>query len=412
MALEVHDLIFGSVSALDYGIFIRGSGVYDAPARAVELIDIPGRNGSLTIDKGHYENITIEYPCFTYADGQVAFCQKLNAFKNAILSQTGYQKLTDTYQPDEYRMALYASGLEVEPTTFNRSGDFTLKFNCKPQRYLSSGQQPIEVNDDDVVVNPTLYESSPLLMVEGYGDVEFNGYAITLDNAEIGTVEPPSEMNKQATASSDNTIVFDYGDKFDTGDTLSIYVRAIVQMTSNYPRGTHTETESGTITADSTYLSTVSSNYMTLRATFDKLDYNVGTSKTDTYTLQSAVTMGGTDCLVKLYLTIVFDGVSKFTITSSAEEANGVSSSILRVSKTSLLVSGFTAVSSLNLLGNPTYIDCAIGEAYRYKDGNLLSLNAYIDLGSDLPKLSPGANTFEMDNTITDLQVITRWWEL
>lgn len=407
-----NDLVFGTVSANDFGIYISGEGVYNAPERVVELLDVPGRNGALTIDMGHYGNITIEYPAFTFADSQTEFRRKLNAYKNAIMAQVGYQKLSDTYHPDEYRLGMFVEGLDVEPVGYGRSGSFTLRFNCKPQRYLSSGDEPVTVEDDDVINNPTLYDAEPLLIVEGYGNIEFNGYVISLDNAEIGTVEPPSEKSKQATASRDNTIVFDYGDKFDTGDTLSIYVRAIVQMTSDYSRGAHTETESGTITADSTYLSTVSSHYMTLRATFDKLDYTVGTSKTDTYTLQSAVTMGGTDCLVKLYLTIVFDGVSKFTITSSAEETNGVSSSRLRVNMTSLDVSGFTAVSSLNLLGNPTYIDCAIGEAYRYKDGNLLSLNAYIDLGSDLPKLSPGANTFDMDNTITELKVITRWWEL
>ena len=45
-------------------------------------------------------------------------------------------------------------------------------------------------------------------------------------------------------------------------------------------------------------------------------------------------------------------------------------------------------------------------------DGEAKSLNAYIDLGSDLPVLAPGANTITFDNTITDLKVVPRWWKI
>ena len=76
---------------------------------------------------------------------------------------------------------------------------------------------------------------------------------------------------------------------------------------------------------------------------------------------------------------------------------------------------GFTlwecnAVSTLDRLGDPTYIDCDLGEAYKINDGDVVSLNSFVDLGSKLPELAPGANVVSVDNTFTEVAVVPRWW--
>ena len=43
-------IIFGGVDSSDYGIYISGEAVYNAPQRAVEFVDVPGRNGAIAID--------------------------------------------------------------------------------------------------------------------------------------------------------------------------------------------------------------------------------------------------------------------------------------------------------------------------------------------------------------------------
>ena len=69
--------------------------------------------------------------------------------------------------------------------------------------------------------------------------------------------------------------------------------------------------------------------------------------------------------------------------------------------------------SSVMALGDPTYIDCDLGEAYKINTlGNYMSLNRYISLGSDLPELSSGENEVTFDNTRTELKVIPRWYKL
>jgi hypothetical protein len=78
----------------------------------------------------------------------------------------------------------------------------------------------------------------------------------------------------------------------------------------------------------------------------------------------------------------------------------------------SLTAPAFTAVSSQSVLGTPTYVDCDLGECYKLVDGSIASLNAYIDLGSELPTLGTGETEITFDNTITDLKVVPRWWKI
>ena len=80
--------------------------------------------------------------------------------------------------------------------------------------------------------------------------------------------------------------------------------------------------------------------------------------------------------------------------------------------KTELNTKGITAMSTASPLGNPTYIDCDLGEAYKIEDGEFLSLNKYIDLGSNLPVLAVGSSEITFDNTINELKVVPRWWKV
>ena len=140
-------LIFGGVKSSDYGIYISGEGVFDAPKRDTEMISIPGRNGAFALDHGRFENITVTYPAHCYEETYELFTATIDSFRNAITAKTGYQQLTDTFHPDEFRMGAFISGLEVDPILYNSGAKFNITFECKPQRYLMSGQQKFIVGD-------------------------------------------------------------------------------------------------------------------------------------------------------------------------------------------------------------------------------------------------------------------------
>ena len=48
-------IIYGGVNSADYGIYITGEAVYNAPERDVEFVEVPGRNGALTLDNERYK---------------------------------------------------------------------------------------------------------------------------------------------------------------------------------------------------------------------------------------------------------------------------------------------------------------------------------------------------------------------
>lgn len=133
-------LMFGGLKSLDYFVWIDGGGTYGAPRRSVEYVSVPGRNGDLIIDGGKWDNIEITYNAFI----PKKFPQKINDFRMAMCRKIGYQRLEDTYHPDEYRLASFEGALEPVTTQWNRGGTFDLVFNCKPQRYLKSGEEPIQ----------------------------------------------------------------------------------------------------------------------------------------------------------------------------------------------------------------------------------------------------------------------------
>jgi len=183
----LNHLIFDGVESRDFGVFISGDGAFDAPARRGEMVSIPGRNGSLFMDEGVFENIVVEYPAFIGTGYEAIFRQKLGDLRSALTSRGNYKRLTDTYHPDEFRLGVYREGLEVDPQHITRAGGFTLKFDCKPQRYLVSGEDPIVLTSGALITNPTLFYAKPLLKVIGNGTVKIEPYEfiVTGNDGEI-----------------------------------------------------------------------------------------------------------------------------------------------------------------------------------------------------------------------------------
>lgn len=127
--------ILNGVDSRDFGVYISGQGTFSAPQKAYTFYNIPGRNGALLGNEHRLENITLSYEAFIYTD----FDNQIAAFRSFLLSIDGYAKLTDSYHPDEYRMAVYQGPFEPTVEQTNDAGKFTITFSCKPQRFLTDG---------------------------------------------------------------------------------------------------------------------------------------------------------------------------------------------------------------------------------------------------------------------------------
>lgn len=413
-----NSLIYGNIDSADYGIYITGEAVYNAPARAVELVSVPGRNGAVAIDQGHWENIEIEYPAGVFGDDQTDFASAISDFRNAIISQLGYQRLSDTYHPDEYRMALYLAGLEVKPDrkANGTAGEFSIIFNAKPQRYLTSGEDAVTVTSGDDLTNPTQYEASPLLAAEGYGNINFNGYDIDIENAVMGEV-----VLTGTTAIRYNNSLFENGDSITLGSstiTLNITIMAatgaqVTNVTVAHRSGTTSDFHISGYTVSALPESTRVKVTMTTPA----LEFTAGTTENKYDYLTATITWVNSQGTTATK-TCNFDVQVRNVKNTNESQLSVTLQNISSASNPLQYTSGGSDVgdavldSTKSILGHPTYIDCDIGEAYLIDNDEVVGLNAYIDLGSDLPTLASGANEVTYDNTITSLEVTPRWWKL
>lgn len=377
-------LTFDGEDSRDYGVYITGQAVFNAPEREVEMISIPGRNGQFALDKGRFENIEVTYPAGIFANTEADFAEAVSNFRNLLCSKRGYVRLQDEYHPEEYRMAIYKSGLELENVAL-KAGEFEITFDCKPQRYLTSGEEENTVVNGGTLTNPTLFDAEPLLEVEGYGTIEFNGYEIELEDGSVGTVQLASQ-----TFSGEKTFTFDQS-LLNSGDTITLNGTATLATAGDVSSATN---------SNSAYSSTASGNIVTT-------SFSLTLSKGTDFTSINTLTVVHTDTPA-----YPVDFTSQILYTSSGDTGALSFSTSLLVEKSWTWSFDAVGNSTVWRLGNPTYIDCELGECYKYSGTEIISLNSFIDLGSDLPKLAPGGNEFTIDNTITELKVIPRYWKV
>ena len=211
MSQFINYLTFGGVQSNQYGVWISGAGTYDAPGRDLEYIQIPGRSGDLIVDNGRYTNIEIVYPAYIADD----FDTKFDTFRALMLSKKGYQILTDTYHPDEFRLAALSGGLSAETGAYNKIGGFDLTFNCQPQRWLYSGLVVTTLSSSGSISNPTNYASKPNIRVYGYGNIGIGSNTITVASHGLQYIDIDCQaMDAFCGAVNANSYVTITGDDF------------------------------------------------------------------------------------------------------------------------------------------------------------------------------------------------------
>lgn len=181
---------FDGVMSKDYGVYISGNGTYNSPERVYTNISIPGRDGDLLSTETRLRNVALTYPAGIVAN----FDTNLANLRSKLLSTIGYARLTDTYHPSEYRMAVYKGGLEPEMVDSLIAGQFDITFECKPQRWLLAGEDDIEMDSGDTITNPTLFDARPLIRVTGHGDMQIGSQVITIAQNNLAYIDIDSEM--------------------------------------------------------------------------------------------------------------------------------------------------------------------------------------------------------------------------
>ena len=186
-------VMFNGISSLDYGIQVEHPPEYQAPARDYEVIHVPGRNGDLVIDNGSYQNVNRSYQ-MAIGDLRKDYTSMANVISEWLHSASGYARLEDSYEPEYYRMAMFQDEISVE-NIMQHAGRLTIDFNCKPQRFLKSGEELVKITGQTILYNPTGFNSLPCITVygNGRGVLSIGMYTITISSIN-GSIVLDSEI--------------------------------------------------------------------------------------------------------------------------------------------------------------------------------------------------------------------------
>ena len=410
MALTNQTLTFGNVLSSDYGVYISGEGVFNAPKRDAKLITIPGRNGDFAQDNGRFENITITYPCFYKGSSVSNIATTLANYKNALCSQLGYQTLADTITPSYYREAVLVDGINFEIVKDSTLATFDLVFNCKPQRWHTSYQTLTAISNNTTLANPSKFAGQPLLKVVGYGDINLGAQSLRVENNPLGQVAlTTAKYNTYpATTGTKSTgYLLNGHEALQNGDTITCEPTDFVYNIATGGTLTDVLITSETGYADATTTVTKESKNATVTTTFSGVSFTYGTTKTVTRSFNMTVNFNPQQVYgLAVTLSIKYDSLLQaitYTMTGGASPGN--------ITVTPSFISGAVSGYSTKTISDPIYIDCETGLAWYDSNGTIVDANNLIIFPIDLPGLPPGNNLITYSNTFSSFELAQRlYW--
>lgn len=178
--------VFGGVNSLKYDVWFTKAETENTPAKDVTSDSISGRNGDLITSKQRWSNVEVSYSVAILHN----FSRCYEGLMADLASKPGYQRLEDSFRPGEYRLASFQNAVQPQNTPYNKAGQFDLLFNCKPQRFLKSGDQKVTFTAPSSLYNPTAFNAKPLISVHGNaaGTLTIGGYTVEIKSIPSGTI--------------------------------------------------------------------------------------------------------------------------------------------------------------------------------------------------------------------------------
>ena len=397
-------IIYDGLNLEVFGVYFDGSREFNKPAKEMERVSIPGRNGDLFIPRNRWANLPLTFNCFINDNFHENYAQ-LSAFLN---SRKGYCVLETSWQPEIYRKAAFVATLNPSMNQLNRKGQFTIEFDCMPQRFLKSGTVAQEITGGSgTIMNPTAFESSPLLTVYGAGAIGINDETITIRDDAYGEIQ----LTDAFTLSAGGSKTVSIADLFNEGDYITFgNCQITVRIVCNAPVTSASVSFTGALAPETYTLNTFSSVII--------LSFTV---PQNSQALPSSMT----------YQTVLFDFyietnigngtvmgyLSEYIYPTSEEvmvrtEFTQQSGTVIVQKSLSASINGITGVSTVG--GSwPFMIDLDSLKAYKDTGDQVVNLNHLVDFGIDPPTLKPGTNAITSDTyPSTQVDIVPRWWTL
>lgn len=305
------------------------------------------------------------YPAFIARN----FPENIEAFRNELMSRSGYVRMTDSYHPDEYYLAKYMDGLDADVAPGGVGAQFNLTFKRDPRRFLVSGETPISVTSSGNITNPTLFASKPQIKITPKSNMlglpYYNNsgvaYGVTFTKNNDGTVTANGTSNGGASFILKNSVCqisLPAGDYVLSGAAGGCELLLGIYIGSDYTQKAHnTVADSGT-----------------------------------------PFTISETEASGIVYVAIwISDGTTVNNVT--------VSPMIYSTSGGHVAIGDQTI--ELKSVGDYVVIDSEIQSCYRGYN-NLNSQVAFTP--NDFPVLKPGENGIELSSNIESVEITPNWY--
>ena len=153
------------IDAQSAGIYLQKPIVFSEAVPNIESKTIPGRNGDLIFDTGSYKNRSGSASCFCLQEDVEGAVSSAGRF---LMSKKGYRRLETSDDPNHYWMARVENSPQMEMRV-RVLAPFDISFDCKPQRFLKSGENAVVFTASGSLSNQYGQTALPLITLYGQG---------------------------------------------------------------------------------------------------------------------------------------------------------------------------------------------------------------------------------------------------
>ena len=153
------------IDAQSAGIYLQKPIVFSEAVPNIESKTIPGRNGDLIFETGSYKNRSGSASCFCLQEDVETAISSAGRF---LMRKKGYRRLETSDDPDHYWMARVENSPQIE-MRMRVLAPFEIEFDCKPQRFLKSGENKTSFTASGSISNQYGQTALPLITIYGNG---------------------------------------------------------------------------------------------------------------------------------------------------------------------------------------------------------------------------------------------------
>jgi phage-related protein len=168
------------IDARSVGIYLQSPIQFSEAVPILETQSIPGRNGDLIFETGSYENRSGTAFCFCLQENVENAISSAGRF---LMNKRGYRRLETSDDPNHYWMARVENSPQIT-MRLRTLAPFEVGFDCKPQRFLKSGENAVSFSRSGRIENVYGQNARPLITVygNGNGSLTIGKYTVSIES--------------------------------------------------------------------------------------------------------------------------------------------------------------------------------------------------------------------------------------